>query len=366
MRSSWDFENRPVKKDSRILSDVSESSDASQYSGAHSRRSDDDFMHLVEVEKNFLQGKSPPRVSSRVPSLVDTQRRMKEVEELSCENSEDLCKEVRCIEMEESSVNRYLVSTMSGSNPERYVDFTTPSPIANTATSKVADNGQSKRCKLESSPEEEDSNSNNFSPFYVIPSPENPSPWTMEKDICNSGGLKLTRSRSCKASLMRTLSLENIKEIQGTPPIWFGKGFIGRPEGFQIKPASLKYDVETERSSLTCSQTSQRNVSRDPLSEQSVDVLEDDKSDVTSSAIELAHDQLFNLESIDQLLDTRKQRSNLENKNHLLDAKVSSLLVNFSVLKSLLWRAPRLMVQFLHLASKKPGSINGARLRCVP
>ncbi|XP_022984728.1 kinesin-like protein KIN-7G isoform X2 [Cucurbita maxima] len=319
-RSSWDFDSRPsettVMIDSQILGDVSGSFDASQYSGLQSTGSDDHFVHLVEVKKDILLGKPPPQVSSIVPSLVDdTQPYMEEVEELPCENSEDICKEVRCIEMEESSMNRYLVSTTSDSSPERYVDSTTPSPV--TTTSNVADKGQSNKWKLESYPAEEDSKPNNFSPFYVIPSPEKPSPWNIEKDMSNSGRLNPTRSRSCNGSFMRTLSTENIKEIQSTPPIWFGEDFIGRPESFH---APLKYDVETERSSVTYSQTSQMSASIDEHCEQNLEVLEDDKSDVTTPATDLEHDQISNLERINQLLDITTQISNLESEKHLLDA----------------------------------------------
>ncbi|XP_023552338.1 kinesin-like protein KIN-7E [Cucurbita pepo subsp. pepo] len=452
-RSSWDFDSRPsettVMIDSQILGDVSGSFDASQYSGGQSTSSDDHFVHLVEVKKDVLLGKSPPQVSSIVPSLVDTQSYTEEVEELPCENSEDICKEVRCIEMEESSMNRYLVSTTSDSSPERYVDSTTPSPVPNTTTSNVADKEQSNKWKLESYPAEEDSKPNNFSPFYVIPSPEKPSPWNIEKnmsnsgrlnpiesypadedskpnnfspfyvipspekpspwnieknmsnsgrlnpiesypadedskpnnfspfyvipspekpspwnieknmsnsgrlnpiesypadedskpnnfspfyvipspekpspwniekDMSNSGRLNPTRSRSCNGSLMRTLSTENIKEIQSTPPIWFGEDFIGRPESFR---APLKYDVETERSSVTYSQTSQMSASIDEHCEQNLDVLEDDKSDATTPATDLEHDQISNLERINQLLDITTQISNLESEKHLLDA----------------------------------------------
>lgn len=286
-------------------------------------------MHLVEVEKDFSQGKSPPQVSSTsmIPLLVDTQQHMEDIEELSCENSEDICKEVRCIEMEESSMNRYLVSTMSDSSLERYINSTTPSPIATITTSKIVHNEQSKKCKLESSPVEEDSKPNNFSPFYV-----KPSPWSMEKDICNSRQLNLIRSRSCKASIVRTSSTENIKEFQGTPPIWLGKDFVGRPEGFQIKLAALKYDVEFERSSLTCSQTSLNSASKEEHSEQNFDVLEDDKSDVTNSATELEHDQISNLERENQRLDAAKKISNLDSENHLLDATVSTTLFYASFL----------------------------------
>lgn len=291
-------------------------------------------MHIVEVEKDFPQGKSPPQVSSTsmVPLLVDTQQYMEDIEELSCENSEDICKEVRCIEMEESSMNRYLVSTMSDSSLERYINSTTPSPIATTTTSKIVHNEQSKKCKLESSPAEEDSKPNNFSPFYVIVSPKKPSSWRMEKDICNSRQLNLTRSRSCKASIMRTSSTENIKEFQGTPPIWLGKDFVGRPEGFQIKLAVLKYDVESERFSLTCSQTFLKNASKEEHSEQNFDVLEDEKSDVTTSATELEHDQISNLEKENQRLDATKKISNLDSENHLLDATVSTTLFYASFL----------------------------------
>ncbi|CAK9324175.1 unnamed protein product [Citrullus colocynthis] len=195
---------RMVEEDKPLISstDLDDQYPRLQYSGAHHNiRSDDNFMHLVEVEKDFPQ------------------------EELSCENSEDICKEVRCIEMEESSFYHNLI----------------------------------------------------YGEYQGIP---------------------------------------------GTPPIWLGKDFVGRPEGFQIKLAALKYDVESERSSLTCSQTSLKSASKEEHSEQNFDVLEDDKSDVTTSATELEHDQISNLERENQRLDAAKQISNLDRENHLLDATV--------------------------------------------
>lgn len=98
-----------------------------------------------------------------------------------------------------------------------------------------------------------------FIPNFVVPSPEKPFPWPMEKDMSTFRCLRLTRSRSCKETLMTSMSspwFEKVEKHESTPPIGFEKEFTGRPEGLQMKLSTLKYDAIGDRLSRSSSQTS--------------------------------------------------------------------------------------------------------------
>ncbi|MCI19357.1 kinesin-like protein NACK1-like, partial [Trifolium medium] len=85
---------------------------------------------------------------------------------------------------------------------------------------------------------------------FVIPSIEKIKPWLVEKKPTSSRILKLTRSRSCKASLMKDSSSDwfDMEEIiQNTPPIGIQKDHIGRPNDFERKTCTLNYNPNAER-----------------------------------------------------------------------------------------------------------------------
>lgn len=61
------------------------------------------------------------------------------------------------------------------------------------------------------------------------PFPESSSSGAQSTSLVSPGSLKLTRSRSCRASLMS--DYEIAEKSQSTPPHILEKNFIGRPEG---------------------------------------------------------------------------------------------------------------------------------------
>ncbi|XP_075655735.1 kinesin-like protein KIN-7G isoform X2 [Castanea sativa] len=266
VRTSWDFENQI--SETAILADPNSLDDG--HSDGHSQSSsDDNLFQIPHFQEKLLQAISPPPPSVNIPNFVGTHQYQEETEEQTDEKSEDLCKEVRCIEMEESSTklyedsipNRYVKSNiLVYSSPNRYVNPNTLSPTENTATSgvMVVDNGGSTNQELGSPILKEDKGLNSFLPDFAVQSPEKPSPWLMEKDAPSSRCLRLTRSRSCKASLMTSSSpwFEEVEKHENTPPIWFERAFTGRPEGFQMKLATLKYDAIIDKLSRSNSHTS--------------------------------------------------------------------------------------------------------------
>uniref|UniRef100_A0A2N9I3L9 Kinesin-like protein n=1 Tax=Fagus sylvatica TaxID=28930 RepID=A0A2N9I3L9_FAGSY len=303
VRTSWDFENQI--SETAILAvphslDVGlRSFDASQYSDGHSSSTDDNLFQLPHFEENFVQTNSSPRLSVTVPTFVGTHQYQEETEEQTDEKSEDLCKEVRCIEMEEPSTNqyedsspkRYVNSNMLDSSLNRYVNSNMSSPAANTATSgvTVVDNGGSANQELGShSPLlKEDKVLNSFVPDFVVPSPEKASPWLMEKDTPSSNCLRLTRSRSCKARLMTSYMpwFEKVEKHENTPPIWFEKDFTGRPEGLQMKLSTLNYGAIIDKLSRSNSQTSMGSAAVDELKVQDAKSSSDQNSVSRSTSI---------------------------------------------------------------------------------
>lgn len=303
VRTSWDFENQI--SETAILAvphslDVGlRSFDASQYSDGHSSSTDDNLFQLPHFEENFVETNSSPRLSVTVPTFVGTHQYQEETEEQTDEKSEDLCKEVRCIEMEEPSTNqyedsspkRYVNSNMLDSSLNRYVNSNMSSPAANTATSgvTVVDNGGSTNQELgsHSPPLKEDKVLNSFVPDFVVPSPEKASPWLMEKDTPSSNCLRLTRSRSCKARLMTSYMpwFEKVEKHENTPPIWFEKDFTGRPEGLQMKLSTLSYGALIDKLSRSNSQTSMGSAAVDELKVQDAKSSSDQNSVSRSTSI---------------------------------------------------------------------------------
>uniref|UniRef100_A0A5B7ANT8 Kinesin-like protein n=1 Tax=Davidia involucrata TaxID=16924 RepID=A0A5B7ANT8_DAVIN len=205
--------------------------DTSQHSDGHYGSSCDEyFLQLPEFEENFLHnGTSPQLLISTDSVRSDSGQGWEEIEGKTNRTSEDLCKVVRCIETEDSNTTRHVES-----NP--------PSPQ-----------------ELVSHPSKEDRELSFIHPPFVVLSPEKPSPWPRTEDTFNSRSLKLTKSRSCKSSLMISLSspwFDKVEKNKNTPANGFEKDFIGRPDGFPRKLSALNYGADVQRLSRKSSQTS--------------------------------------------------------------------------------------------------------------
>ncbi|TKY70458.1 Kinesin protein NACK1 [Spatholobus suberectus] len=254
MRNSWNFENR--REEPNVLSLDGEESvrsfDASQYSDGHSFSSDENLFQLPDLEKNLLVRSSSPGLSVKSTDAVPNDLDQKNVED---QHEEDCCKEVRCIELEDLITNTHTHSNPADLRSNTYTDSNASSPSANTAISGliVVDNRDMEKVYLSSSGLKEDKRLNHLHQDFVLLSPKEISVCMTGNSKSSSRTLKLSRSRSCKASLMRNLSSDWFEDegvIQNTRPIGNEKDFPGRPEGYLKKVYALNYNANAER--LSC------------------------------------------------------------------------------------------------------------------
>lgn len=112
LRSSDD--QCPAPEMSIMTVPLSVDADVRTCSDGHSRSSSEDqFIHVSGFEENFLHNNSSQRVvvSSSTFSETDSCRGWDDLEKQSDRISEDLCKEVRCIDIEDSEVNEPVESS---------------------------------------------------------------------------------------------------------------------------------------------------------------------------------------------------------------------------------------------------------------
>ena len=270
MRNSWNFENQ--REEPNVLSLDGEESvrsfDASQYSDGHSFSSDENLFQLPDLEKNLLVRSSPPGLPVKRTDAAPNDLDQKSIED---QHEEDNCKEVRCIELEDVITNTHKHSNSADLRSHTYTDSNASSPSANTAILGlvVVDNrDKEKVVDLSSSLSKEDKRLNNMHQDFVLPSPKEISVCMTGNSTSSSRTLKLSRSRSCIASIMRNLSsdwFEDVDVIQNTPPIGIEKAFPGRPEGFPKNIYALNYNANAERLSCNGHGNSVQNSSVDDV-----------------------------------------------------------------------------------------------------
>ncbi|KAG5379255.1 hypothetical protein IGI04_027097 [Brassica rapa subsp. trilocularis] len=269
----------------------------------------------VHTEETEAQPHVPRNVSSTLvifPSPAEEEG----VDEMGKEtdgNSEDDCREVRCIETEiMSDVTRHPQENIPPSSPDRFdvvnaeepVCVTEPKglqlsteaeeeeeeeeePVCVTETKNIqppiedekedeeeervkevsSASTQPKQeseliktpppcCDFKSSPDEfvtSLSSSNPTPPVFITPSPEKPFSWLTERESQPVRGMKLTRSRSCRASMLSSSSPSWFEKDADadTPPSWYDKGFAKAAEMRDIKNERLLQDEFSGRSMPT-------------------------------------------------------------------------------------------------------------------
>lgn len=177
--------------------------------------------------------------------------------QISNEDSEDLCKEVRCIETNETEENECLESSALGSNSLQ---------DSNVASSMQGDNNPNRSVN---------SRQHDASPITLEQHLEN-----VKKPFANLGmdlgsstrnsssSRVIGRSRSCR-SLMGSTLLEDLEKVDCTPPSRSFMDYPGRPETFQRRVPALNYDAESETLSRAGSMLSEIITARDGLKENS-------------------------------------------------------------------------------------------------
>ncbi|XVE87398.1 hypothetical protein DITRI_Ditri18aG0114300 [Diplodiscus trichospermus] len=252
VRNSWDFENSITA--TPVFAAGARSCTPSDRQSCSSEES---FLQLPDYKLNIPHPSSSPQPSTKIPTFVASNLCQEENDGHVDENSETLCKEVRCIDSGRSSMNRYSDSNLSESSPKIYQNYKMSSPRENTAILGLMDDVNEDRPKGESRPLHLKNSSNH--PDIAIPSPENQYLWQLKEEISSPRSLKLTKSRSCKASLMTGLTsqwIERVEKDESTPPLGNEKDFTGRPVSFHRKLSALNYDLKNEGLSRNGSQSS--------------------------------------------------------------------------------------------------------------
>ncbi|KAH1058799.1 hypothetical protein AAZX31_02G048100 [Glycine max] len=241
VRGSFDFENQTAERQNLSSFDCVESVrsfDASQYSDGHSLSSDENYFQLPDLEKNL-----PVRISSPALSIVSHDAAKNDLDQKSVEdNLGDRCREIRCIESDDLNSNTHTFSTASSPAVSGLTDVdNTDKENLDLCSSVLKNNKEVADLVLPSLFLQE---------HFVPPSSEKISPGLTQSSASSSKTTKLTRSRSCKASLMRYPSsdwFDQEEMIQNAPPIGSEKDFTRRPEGLQRKTCTHHSNANAKR-----------------------------------------------------------------------------------------------------------------------
>ncbi|PPD97804.1 hypothetical protein GOBAR_DD05181 [Gossypium barbadense] len=206
VQNSWDYESSIMARHALAVGLRSSPPDRQSYS------SEESFLQLPDFKLNIPRHSSSPWLSPKIPNFVAINHRLEENDDHVDENSEAVCKEVRCIDSGRSK------------NPVHCTGKT-------VATIWML-------------------------LFHLL---KNHAYGVLQEEISSHRSLQLTRSRSCKASLMTDLTskwIERVEKDESTPPIGNEKYFTGRPESIRRKLSALKYDLQNKGLSRNGSQTS--------------------------------------------------------------------------------------------------------------
>ncbi|KAH7686917.1 Plus-end-directed kinesin ATPase protein [Dioscorea alata] len=160
------------------------------------------------------------------------------------EDYEDHCKDVQCIEIDESTTSR-----------SKGTDLLVPGRVQSQQSLTVDQEGMGSRSRplSQGSPanalEQQLLHVRKTIDNLVKPYHDELSPMSLAIGFTSSRGLTLTKSRSCKASLMDGMlspMFQGAGQNDYTPPSSFFRDFRGRPEGIQIRPIALNYDAQSE------------------------------------------------------------------------------------------------------------------------
>lgn len=236
----------------------------------HSRSSsEDNFIRVPDFEDNSQQDTSPGLLAT-FSNLTETEsyQGWADMEKRSNSTSDDLCKEVRCIETESEPA----VSIPNSFSPICYINEKATESLqfpldkekrpASPPLKEEQESGSllleehrehaspaiKEEKQLASTPvkEEKELHCIHYFEFSAKSSPSQ----DLTEDASEPRKMKLSKSRSCKASLMttQTSSQFNEKEYnENTPPNGSEREFAARPKGLDRKPSLLKFDSAVER-----------------------------------------------------------------------------------------------------------------------
>ncbi|KAJ9189659.1 hypothetical protein P3X46_000924 [Hevea brasiliensis] len=227
------------------------------------------------------------------------------------EDFDDYCKEVQCIEMDETArENKFEPHSISTGENEATLALTMFGASGlqiSTPTSGHREVSRMQNGFTYDMLEQRLHHVQRTIDALVSHEPDGTSPPTLATDMSSSRSMKLTRSWSCRENLMTGSSpyLGKAEQIESTPPNGFDKSFSGRPDSIQRKFPPLNYGADAARLSRNDSQSSLDSAYTDDFRSQSIK---------TSADGDIPSIQTF----VEGLQEMAKQ----EYEKHLVDGQV--------------------------------------------
>ncbi|XP_057975848.1 kinesin-like protein KIN-7F [Malania oleifera] len=252
-----------------------------------------DYVQFPEnSEANFLFDGTSPRLLLTTPRFLnsDPYQCWEEIPQRMDEDSEDLCKEVRCIEPEEQSTNKNIeTDPLSPGTEEKggnLAPMLTGDESALSALKGDEEMNHMHSDHIYDALKQKIQDMQRTIDHLVSVYPADQSPCSTEADLSSCQSMKLTRSRSCRAVFDSSPSspwFYRAEQGEKTPPDGFEKDFPGRPELFQLRPTGLKHSADTENFSRKNSEASIQSVSAEEKVENTKTSYEEVTTDIYNS-----------------------------------------------------------------------------------
>lgn len=250
------------------INDASSLADSPIFSRHSRSSSEDNFIRVPEFDECSQQN-TPPAMVSGISSFDETEyyRGWDEIVKRSNGTSEDVCKEVRCIETEDLSYSKNMDAEYNPSpvlsDPETKYPHEKErgSALTSSSSSPKEEKGQvelpsKEHESLESPPVKGNGQALSSSlkgekDLYCVDSfnlPSVKSSLSQHGSQVSSeyGSSKLTKSKSCQERLLADMAspwFDKEENNENTSPNGFERDFVGRPDGCDMEPSALKFDL---------------------------------------------------------------------------------------------------------------------------
>ncbi|PIA55988.1 hypothetical protein AQUCO_00700361v1 [Aquilegia coerulea] len=322
LRVSNAFVNEPVSAvDHHCLDEDVKRSNRSQ--GSYEFIESNLIEHPIEnTEDNFLFDGSSPRLSTISPKFLapDPIKGWEEITQGCGDEFEELCKDVRCIELEESDTNRIIEPDALRREEDVRMFSLRLTELDQTCISDPHKRNE----ELSKVPEEYTygAEEQKCQDVQIINDCANShltdesSHWQEKEDLSITRNLNLPRSKTCRASLMNgssTPSLPMEEKKENTPSSGSEKDFPGRPRAIEKKYSILSYNPD---SSYLSRESSLRSDLTEELKAQNINkVAQNDRTSIHTfvAGLKEMNDRQYEKQLVkDQAEETESRTSGFE------------------------------------------------------
>jgi centromeric protein E len=245
-----------------------------RYDGDTGSNDDEEpYLHDNTDDHGLSDGTSPPMSIGKKIVRYNSSQSLED----AAEDADDYCKEVQCIEMEETRIrSNFEHDSVSNGENEGTLTLTAFREGAIGQGISTPANGDREGSHMQNGftydvLEQRLHHVQRTIDALVSPYPDESSPQSVA-DLMTSRSPNLTRSRSCRENFMSGSSpgFEKAEQIESTPPNGFEKKFTGRPAGSRRKIPPLDFGTSGTMLSRNDSQSSLGSACTDDFRAQSI------------------------------------------------------------------------------------------------